>query len=157
MFISVMGFLGGSAGKESTYNAGDLGSIPGLGRSPGEGKVYPLQYSGLENFIDCIVHGVTKSGIRLSAFHFSFCYIHSILSFLLLNSFCPLSPSSFLSYFIASWFVPARKVGHLALETEQDILHLHRAVWSGIWTWEKIQGEAMSTGEMGVHTTCGQE
>ena len=41
--------------------AGDLGSIPGLGRSPGEGKGYPLQYSGLENSMDSIVHGVTKS------------------------------------------------------------------------------------------------
>ena len=49
----------GSAGKESTCNVGDLGSIPGLGRSPGEGKGYPLQYSGLENSMDCIVHGVS--------------------------------------------------------------------------------------------------
>ena len=45
------GFLGGSAGEESTHNAGDLGSIPRLGRYPGEGKGYPLQYSGLENSI----------------------------------------------------------------------------------------------------------
>ena len=44
----------------SACNAGDLGLIPGLGRSPGEGKGYPLQYSGLENFMDCIVQGVTK-------------------------------------------------------------------------------------------------
>ena len=44
-----LGFPGGSAGKESTCNAGDLGLIPGLGRSPGEGNSYPLQYSGLEN------------------------------------------------------------------------------------------------------------
>ena len=51
----------GSAGKESACNAGDLGLIPGLGRSPGEGKGYPLQYSGLENSLDCMVHGVTKS------------------------------------------------------------------------------------------------
>ena len=56
-----MDFPGGSAGKESACNVGDLGSIPGLGRSPGEGKGYPLQYSGLENSMDCIVHGVTKS------------------------------------------------------------------------------------------------
>ena len=56
-----MGFLCGSAGKESACNAGDLGSIRGLGRFPGEGKGYLLQYSGLENFTDCIVHGVTKS------------------------------------------------------------------------------------------------
>ena len=60
--ISVLlGFLHSSVGKESSYNAGDLGSIPGLGKSPGEGKSYPLQYSGLENSMDCIVHGVTKS------------------------------------------------------------------------------------------------
>ena len=56
-----VGFPCGSAGQESTCNAGDLGPIPGLGRSPGEGKGYPLQYSGLENSIDCIVHGVAKS------------------------------------------------------------------------------------------------
>ena len=49
-------------GKESACNAGDLGSTPGLGRSPGEGNSYPLQYSGLENSMDCIVHGVAKSG-----------------------------------------------------------------------------------------------
>ena len=48
----------------------DLGSVPGLGRSPGEGKGYPLQYSGLENSMDCIVHGITKSWTRLSDFHF---------------------------------------------------------------------------------------
>ena len=52
----------GSAGKESDCNEGDLGLIPGLGRSPGEGKGYPLQYSGLENPMDCILHGVTRVG-----------------------------------------------------------------------------------------------
>ena len=56
-----MGFPDSSADKESTCNAGDLGSIPGLGRSLGEGKGCPLQYSGLENSTDCIVHGVTES------------------------------------------------------------------------------------------------
>ena len=66
----VKGFPCGSAGKESTCNAGDQGSIPGLGRSPGEGKGYPLQYSGLENSVDCTVHGVAKSCTRLSDFHF---------------------------------------------------------------------------------------
>ena len=60
----------GSAGKESACKAGDLGSIPGLGRSPGEEKSYPLQYSGLENSIDCIVHRVAKSWTQLSKFHF---------------------------------------------------------------------------------------
>ena len=53
-----MGFLGGSDIKESASNVGDLGSIPGLRRSPGEGRGYPLQYSGLETSMDCIVHGV---------------------------------------------------------------------------------------------------
>ena len=50
-----MGFAGGSSGKESVCNAGDLGLIPGLGRCPGEGNGYPLQYSGLENSMDCII------------------------------------------------------------------------------------------------------
>ena len=50
--IHVYGFPGGSYGKESAYNAGDLGSIPGWGRSPGEGNGYPLQCSGLENPMD---------------------------------------------------------------------------------------------------------
>ena len=59
------GFPSGSAGKDS-----GLGSIPGLGRSPGEGTCYPLQYSGLQNFMDCIVHGITKSWTQLSDFHF---------------------------------------------------------------------------------------
>ena len=62
--------FGSSAGKESACNAGDLGSIPGLGRSPREGKGYPLQHSGLKNSIDCIVHGVAKSRTQLSDFHF---------------------------------------------------------------------------------------
>ena len=65
-----MGFPSGSAGKESTCNVGYLGSIPGLERSPAEGKGYPLQYSGLENSMNCTVHGVTKSQTRLSNFHF---------------------------------------------------------------------------------------
>ena len=56
----------GSNGEESACNAGNLGLIPGLGRSPGEGKSYPLQYSGLKNSMNCIVHGVTKSWTRLS-------------------------------------------------------------------------------------------
>ena len=60
------GFPCGLAGKESACNVGDLGLIPGLGRSPGEGKGYALQYSGLENSMDCIVHGVAKRRTQLS-------------------------------------------------------------------------------------------
>ena len=52
-----LGFPGGSDSKESDYNAGDLGSIPGLGRSPGEGNGSPLRFSGLENSMDRVVHG----------------------------------------------------------------------------------------------------
>ena len=68
-----MAFPCGSAGKESACNVGDLGLIPGLGRSPGEGNGCPLQYSGLENSMDSIVHGVA----RMSDFHFLF---HSIVN-----------------------------------------------------------------------------
>ena len=64
-------FPGGSDSKASVYNAGDPGSIPGSGRSPGEGHGNPLQYSCLENPMDCIVHGVTNSQTRLSDFHFT--------------------------------------------------------------------------------------
>ena len=57
----LLGFPCGSTGKVSACNVGDLSSILGLGRSPGEGKGYLLQYSGLENSTDCIVHGVAKN------------------------------------------------------------------------------------------------
>ena len=67
-----MGFPCVSAGKESACNVRDLGSIPGLGRFPGEGKGHPLQYSGLENSKDSIVQGVAKSQTQLSDFHFHF-------------------------------------------------------------------------------------
>ena len=69
-----VGFPGGSAAKESACNVGDLGLIPGLGRSPGEGKGYPLQHSGLENSMDCIIHGVAKSQTWLT-----FTSLHGIL------------------------------------------------------------------------------
>ena len=71
--LPVWGFPCGSAGKESVCNAGDLGSVPGLGWSPG----YPLQYSSLENSMDYTVYGVTKSQTWLSDFHFHF---HLILT-----------------------------------------------------------------------------
>ena len=61
-----------TVGKESTCNVGGLGSIPRLGRFPGEGEGYPLQHSGLENSMDCRVHGVAKSRTQLSNFHFHF-------------------------------------------------------------------------------------
>ena len=76
-----MGFPYGSAGKESTCNVEDLGLIPGLGRSPGEGKGYPLQYSGVENSMDCIVMGLQRVGHNWTTFtsyffHFIYTYIY---------------------------------------------------------------------------------
>ena len=64
------GFLGKLADKEFACNVGILGLIPGLGRSPGEGNSYPVQYSGLENSMECIAHGLTKSQTRLRNFCF---------------------------------------------------------------------------------------
>ena len=84
-------FPNSSVGKESACNAEDPGLISGLGRSPGEGKGYLLQYSGLENSMDHIVHGVTKSWTRLSDFYFQkkflkICHFSSILpTFLYMN------------------------------------------------------------------------
>ena len=79
-----VGFPCGSAGKESSCNAGDLGLIPGLGRSPGEGKGCPFQNSGLESSMDSIVHGVAKSWTRLRDFHF-LSHFRSICNFEVLD------------------------------------------------------------------------
>jgi len=76
-----LGFPGGSAGKESACNAGDLSLIPGLGRSPGEGKGYPLQYSGLENSMDYSPWDQKESDrtkqLSLSLSHLKNEYFHS--------------------------------------------------------------------------------
>ena len=72
-----LGFPCGSAGKESPRNAGDLGLTPGLGRSPGEGKGYPLQYSGLENSMDCSPWGHKESEVT-EQLSLSPAFLHSI-------------------------------------------------------------------------------
>ena len=96
------GFPGGSAGKGYACNVGDLGLIPGLGRSPGEGKGYPLQHSGLENSTDCIVHGVAKSRTRLSNFTFmSLSVLFLTLSIIILR----LSHYSFLWLSSILWYI----------------------------------------------------
>ena len=87
-----MGFPGGSAGKESTCNAGDMDSIPGLRRSPGEGKSYPLQYSG-EFSPEFSVHGVAKSRTRRSHFHFHFIWYISVFRNLDLEYWRSYTPS----------------------------------------------------------------
>ena len=70
LISALLGFPVGSDGEESACIAGDLGWIPGLGRSPGRRKGYPLQHSGLENSMDCTVHGVAKNRTPLSDIHF---------------------------------------------------------------------------------------
>ena len=84
IWIQIDSFPCGSAGKESACNARDLGSIPGLGKFPGEGKGYPLQYYGLENSMDCIVHGVAKSQIQLS----DFTSLHSYIKYIYIQCVC---------------------------------------------------------------------
>ena len=113
-------FPDSSAGKESACNAGDLGSIPGLGRSPGEGKGYPLQYSGLENSMDCIVYGVAKSPTRLSDFH-SLTQLE-MYNIPLLNSMIIWSP--YLSVFI---FQYVEEIGYHCLALM--ILKSNSAIW----------------------------
>ena len=75
MRLVYMGFPCGSAGKESSCNVGDLGSVSGLGRFPGEGNSYPLRYSGLENSMNCIVHRVAKNWTQLGDFHFHISFL----------------------------------------------------------------------------------
>ena len=111
-----LGFSCGSAGKEFACNEGDLGSIPGLGRSPGEGKSHPLQYSGLENHIDSIVHRVLKSRTQLSNFHFHFhiyillCVLHATHK--LLQS-CPTlcNPMTVAHQAFCPWGSPGKNTG----------------------------------------------
>ena len=75
--VQFLGFPGGSTGKESPCHMGHLGLKPELGRFPGEWNSCPLQYSGLEDSMDCIVHGVPKNWTQLSDFHFHF-MLHAI-------------------------------------------------------------------------------
>ena len=77
-----LGFPCGQASKESACHMEGLGSIPGLGRSSGKGKGYSLQYSGLENPMDCIIHWVGKSQTWLSHFHIHICHIYILFSIL---------------------------------------------------------------------------
>ena len=95
------GFPGSSAGKEAACNAGDPGLIPGLGKSPGEGIGYPLQYSFLENSMDSIVHGVEKSQTQLSHFHFHTHLISHFHSFIhLTNNYLPPASDCFVRQMI---------------------------------------------------------
>ena len=98
----IEGFPCSSAGKESACIVGDLDLIPGLGRSPGEGKGYPLQYSGLENSMDHIIHGVARSWTQLSDFlllFFFFIVMEVSFKPLVLNTGCLLKSTGKLKVF----------------------------------------------------------
>ena len=98
----ILGFPCGSAGKESACNVRDLGLIPGLGRSPGEGKGYPLQYFGLENSMHSIAQGVAKSWTGLSDFHFHVCFYSAQMIFMFfLNSIFIIWLLSYLFLFLS--------------------------------------------------------
>ena len=120
-----MGFPCGSAVSESTCNAGDLSSIPGLGRCPGEGKGYPLQYSGLENSTDCIVHVFSKSWTQLSDFH-----LHTFLcmkcSLGIFNFLEKISSLSHSIVFLYSFF-------HCSLK--KAFLYILAVFWNSAFRW----------------------
>ena len=100
ILMYTLGLPCGSAGKVRVCNVGDLGSIPRFGRCPGEGKGYPLQHSGLENSMNCIVHGVVKSWTQLSHFHFQ--CIHYVEGFFIIyfNGFAFLNELRLLPSFL---------------------------------------------------------
>ena len=104
MALKKKAFPGSSAGKESSCNVGNQGLIPGLGRSPGEGKGYSLQDSGLEKSMDCIAHGVAKSQTRLSGFH----YFHYKLVF---ASCMPVPVGTFIPL-LRGWWETEIRGGH---------------------------------------------
>ena len=96
VILTPQDFPDNSAGKESSCHAGDLGLIPGLGRSPREGKGYPLQYSDMKNSMDCVVHGVTTSQTWLSNFHF-LQYLWIFLAIISSKYFVPFSLCSLIT------------------------------------------------------------
>ena len=120
-------FLSGSAGKEFTCNVGDLGSIPGLGRSPGEGKGYPLQYSGLENSMDCILHGVAELDMteRLSL---SLSHLSSNWASLVAQTVKRLS---------AMWETWVRLLGREDPLEKEMAMHSSTLAWKTLWTEER--------------------
>ena len=133
MSFCILGFLGISADKESARNAGDLGSIPELGRSSGEGNGYLLQYSGLENSMDCIVHGVAKSRTWLSDFHFHFFHILSLYGLsknIEYSSLCCTAGPRCLSFYIwklasANPTLPLHACPSLPLPWQPQVCPLH--------------------------------
>ena len=118
----LLSFPCASAGKESACTVGDLVSISGLGRSPGEGKGYPLQYSGLENPMDFIFHGDAKSRTQLSNFHFP-SYTRLQLSACLINQFSSVAQSYMNLCHPMDCSTPGFPIHHQLLELAQPQVH----------------------------------
>ena len=133
--MSLLGFPDSSVGKKSTCNAGDRGSIPGLGRFPRERKSYPLQYSGLDNSMDGISHGVAKNQTQLSDFHFHFTFTLGLPSQLTVKNL-PVMQKTWVQFWgwedplekkiathssILAWRIPwAEELGRLQSEGSQE-------------------------------------
>ena len=132
-------FVSGTSGKESTCNAGDMGSIPGLGRSPGGGKGYPLQYSGLDNSKDCIVHGVTKSQTRQRDFHLAETGLRWGFSHMLLP-FIPLWPLPLPLVFVTGFYPDFPPTSPETLQEPQVFSHPGSSIVSdlGHFIWFKL-------------------
>ena len=118
-----MGFPGSSAGKESTCNAGDPDSIPGLGRSPGKVNGFLLQYSGLENSMDCIVHGITKSQ-TWQWISLSYRYINSNTNYMkqIILAFSSVQLLSHVQLFMTPWTVAHQ--ASLSITNSRSLLRL---------------------------------
>ena len=117
IFLKTSLLLSSSAGKESCCNARDLGLIPGLGRSPGERKGYPLHYFGLENSMDCIVHGVTKSGTGWVTFTSLTSWCHTVFQDYLVcfdPSLISTIPPKILTLFVGEWYLLESRSGWCA-------------------------------------------
>ena len=99
-----MGFPDSSVAKKFTCNAGVPSSIPGWGRSPGEGKGYPLQDSSLGNSMGCLVYGVSKSQTQLTDFHFHFTSISIYFPSIFISKVC-LYPKFWLNYYFVFIFL----------------------------------------------------
>ena len=111
-----MGFPDSSVGKESACNAGDLGSIPGFGKIPREGKGYPVQYSCLKNSMDGIVHGVAKSQTRLSNFHFHDRTIPLVLFFFFFCIFLPRTGATSVHTSVTLWILSVTSTSYVYRE-----------------------------------------
>ena len=152
----ILGFSCGSAGKQSACTVGDLGLIPGLGRYPGEGKGYPLQYSGPANSIDCIVQGSQRLGHNWVTFTFTSqsmifcCYFHRIKKVKRIKVDSIFHGSLFwfqiLKYFSKYflWSCMDARVGLWRKLSTEDLMLLNCGVGEDSWESLGLQGDPTS-------------